>query len=144
VILIDVNVLLYAHREDAERHREYRDWLVGVLSGVEKCGISDLVLSGCLRLLTHPKIFHPPTPLPLALSFVQNFRDHANVVVLAPGDRHWQIFTRLIHQVAAKGNLIPDAYHAALAMEHGCEWVTTDRGYGRFPGLRCRHPLDHR
>jgi hypothetical protein len=62
-------------------------------------------------------------------------------VTLAPGERHWDIFQRLCREVNAKGNLIPDAYLAALAIESGSEWITTDRDYARFPGLRWRHPL---
>jgi len=61
---------------------------------------------------------------------------------LAPGKRHWAIFTRLCRDVEAKGNLVPDAYLAALAIESGCEWVTTDRDFARSSGLRWRHPLD--
>jgi hypothetical protein len=62
--------------------------------------------------------------------------------VLSPGPRHWQIFTGLCAETGARGNLIPDAYLAALAIETGSEWITTDGDYRRFPGLRLRHPLD--
>ena len=65
-----------------------------------------------------------------------------NAVTLAPGERHWDIFQRLCREANAKGNLIPDAYLAALAIESGAEWITTDRDYARFPGLRWRHPLN--
>ena len=60
---------------------------------------------------------------------------------VAPGGRHWEIFLRTCHDAEARGNLIPDAWLAALAIEHGCEFVTTDRDYARFPALRWRHPL---
>ena len=142
MILFDVNVLIYAHREDAERHAEYRAWLEEVLTGTEPCAVSDLVLSGCLRVLTHPKVFVPPTPLADALTFVHQVREHPNVSVLAPGRRHWAIFTDLCAKAGARGNLVSDAYHAALALESGCEWITTDRDYARFAGLRWRHPLE--
>lgn len=59
-----------------------------------------------------------------------------------PGPRHWGIFERLCEATRAKGNLIADAYLAALAIESGSEWVTTDRDYSRFPGLKWRHPLE--
>jgi predicted nucleic acid-binding protein len=62
-------------------------------------------------------------------------------VVLTPGDRHWQIFSDLCRTSHAKGNLVADAYHTALAIEHGCEWITADRDFARFKGLRWRHPL---
>ena len=64
-----------------------------------------------------------------------------NRVEVVPGERHWAIFSRLCREAGARGNLIPDAWFAALAIESGCEWITTDRDYARFPGLRWRHPL---
>ena len=141
--LLDVNVLVYAHREDTERHHEYLSWLEHELDGLEGCAVSELVLSGCLRILTHPKVFNPPSPLPEAMAYVGQLREHPNMTLLAPGERHWSIFLDLCRRASARGNLVSDAYHAALAMESGCEWVTTDRDYARFPGLRWRHPLDH-
>ena len=73
--------------------------------------------------------------------FAAALRDRSNAVLVAPGPRHWTIFERLCTESGARGNLVPDAYHAALAIESGSEWITTDRDYGRFPGLRWRHPL---
>ena len=142
MILLDVNVLLYAHREDAERHPEFRRWLESELDGPQACGVSELVLSGCLRILTHPRVFDPPTPQAAALEFVNTIRDHPGSIVIAPGERHWGIFVDLCRNADARGNLVADAYHAALAIESGTEWVTTDRDFARFPGLRWRHPLD--
>jgi toxin-antitoxin system PIN domain toxin len=101
----------------------------------------DLVLSAFLRIVTHPRIFRNPTPLDTAFSFVNEIRDRPNCVLLSPGERHWEIFTNLSKTVGARGNLIPDAYLAALAIESGTELVTTDRDYARFPNLRWRHPL---
>ena len=91
--------------------------------------------------MTHPRAFKQPSPLEAALAFVAEVRDRPNCVAVAPGERHWEIFTRLVREVGAKGNLIADAYLAALAIESGSEWITTDRDYARFPGLRWRHPL---
>ena len=141
MILPDVNVLLYAFREAAPRHAEYRDWLRQQIAGREALGLSELVLSGVVRVLTHPRVFAPATPLDRALEFVDALRAQPNAVLVAPGSRHWEIFEHLCQAADAKGNLVADAYHAALAIEHGCEWVTTDRDYARFPGLRWRHPL---
>lgn len=142
MILLDVNLLVYAHREDAERHAEYRAWLQNALSAPSGVAVSDLVLSGCLRIITHPRIFERPTPLAVALDFVEDFRSRPEVKVLGPGPKHWEIFINLCRKGEAKGNLVPDAYHAALAIEWGCEWISSDRGFSRFPGLRWRHPLD--
>jgi toxin-antitoxin system PIN domain toxin len=140
VILPDVNVLVYANREDAPRHDRYRAWLEGVLNAREAYGLSDLVLAGFLRVVTHPRVFSPPSPTGHALEFADALRGHPNCVHVAAGERHWDIFAGLCREARAKGNLIPDAYLAALAIESGSEWMTTDRDYSRFPGLRWRDP----
>lgn len=142
MVLADVNVLVYAHRKDAPRHHDYLRWLDDVLNSDAAFGTSDLVLSGFLRIVTHPRSFRDPTPLDRALDFAVAVRDHPHAIAVVPGERHWDIFQRLCHEAHAKGNLIADAYLAALAIEAGVEWVTTDRDYARFPGLRWRHPLD--
>jgi hypothetical protein len=142
VFLIDVNVLVYAHRADAPDHPRYRGWLSKVMQADAAYGMSDLVLSGFLRVVTHPRVFRDPTPLDTALAFAAEVRDHPNSISVSPGERHWDIFTRLCRAARARGSLVPDAYLAALAIESGAEWVTTDRDYARFPGLRWRHPFD--
>ncbi|MES2176341.1 MAG: type II toxin-antitoxin system VapC family toxin [Gemmatimonadota bacterium] len=142
MLLLDVNIVVYAFRADSPRHSEYKAWLEDRLAGQEPVGVSDLVLSGALRVLTHPRVFVPPTPLPDALHFIAALRSRSNCVIVNPGSRHWDIFSRLCTQGAAKGNMIADAYHAALAIEHGCEWITADRGFARFPGLRWRSPFE--
>jgi hypothetical protein len=103
--------------------------------------MSDLVLRGFMRIVTHPAAVFPPEPIERALEFAETLRSQPNCVAVAPGPRHWEIFTRLCREVSAKGNLVPDAYLAALAIESGSEWITTDRDYARFPSLRWRHPL---
>ncbi|HEX5437239.1 MAG TPA: type II toxin-antitoxin system VapC family toxin [Gemmatimonadaceae bacterium] len=142
VILCDVNVLVYAFRVESPRHAEFRDWLRERAAAAEPFGVADLVLSGVLRVLTHPRVFEPATPLNHALAFAAALRAQPNSVILRPGPRHWDIFTQLCTAGRAKGNLVADAFLAALAIEHGCEWITTDRDFARFPGLRWRHPLD--
>ncbi len=142
MILTDVNVLVYAHREDAPRHTAYRQWLEALLNGDQAYGVSDLVLSGFLRVVTHPRLFNPPSPVADSLAFARLLRGQPNAVRVAPGPRHWDIFLGLCQSTGVKGNLIPDAYLAALAIETGSEWLTTDRDYSRFPGLKWRHPLD--
>ena len=132
---------MYAHREDADRHREFRQWLQGVIDAEQPYGVSELVLSGFIRVVTHPRVFVRPTPLREAIAFCEALRSQPNATLLAPGPRHWEIFTGLCRQVSARGNLIPDAYLAALAIETGSEWITTDGDYRRFEGLRVRHPL---
>ncbi len=141
MILIDVNVLVYAHRVELPGHSAFHRWLDDCVASDRAFGISDLVLSSFLRLVTLPKVFAIPTPLEEALQAVARLRAQPNCVRVVPGERHWEIFVRLCRQTGAKGNLIPDAYLAALAIESGSEWITTDRDYSRFPGLRWRHPL---
>ena len=141
MLLPDVNVLVYAHRADSPDHPRFRSWLEVVVNGPEAFGLSDLVLSGVIRIVTHPRVFADPTPLARALAFVETLRSAPNRVRIEPGERHWQIFERLCREASARGNLVPDAWLAALAIESGSEWITTDRDYARFPGLRWRHPL---
>lgn len=141
MILPDVNVLVYAHREDAVDHESYRTWLETTISSDTAYGLSDLVLSGFLRVVTHPRVFTEPSPLEDAITFCEQLRGQPNRVSITPGDGHWPIFTRLSRAAGAKGNLLPDAFFAAMAIEHGCEWVTTDRDFARFDGLRWAHPL---
>ncbi len=139
--LADVNVLVCAFRVDAPGHTAHRDWVQALISSDEAFAVSDHVLSGFLRVVTHPRVFHPATPFAAALEFATALRDRPNSVPIAPGPRHWGIFTRLCREADARGNLVPDAWLAALAIEAGCEFVTTDRDYARFPSLRWRHPL---
>jgi len=140
VLLLDVNVLVYAFREDSPRHRETRRWLEATIASDSAFGVSDLVLSGFLRVVTHPRVFDPPTPIDDALAFAEALRSQPGCVRISPGERHWRIFTRLCREAAARGNLVPDAYLAALAIESGSEWITTDRDFSRFGGLRWRTP----
>jgi toxin-antitoxin system PIN domain toxin len=93
-----------------------------------------------MRVVTHPKVFARPSPMADALEFAEQLRGRPNVVPVAPGRRHWAIFCTLCVEAGAKGNMVPDAYFAAMAIEAGCEWITTDRDFSRFKGLRWRHP----
>jgi toxin-antitoxin system PIN domain toxin len=141
MILMDVNVLVYAHREDVRDHLAYREWLESVINGNTKYGFSELVLSGFVRVVTHPKIFEEPSSLEQALTFVNQIRASCQAVCITPGSKHWSFFVHCVESINARGNDIPDAYHAALAMEWDCQWITTDKGFRRFKGLRVKHPL---
>jgi uncharacterized protein len=137
----DVNVLLYAFRRDSAAHLEYVDWLQQAMTGHEPVGISELVLSAVMRLATNHRIYRQPSPIAEVLEFCHAVRTAPAAVPLRPGAKHWEIFAQLCQDVAATANLVPDAYHAALAIENGATWVTTDRGYARFPILRWRAPF---
>jgi toxin-antitoxin system PIN domain toxin len=139
--LPDVNVLLSAFRDAAPDHGRFRAWLQEAADAEEPLGVADLVLSGFVRVATHPRVFDPPASSEEALGFARAVRDSPNAVLVAPGPRHWDLFERMCQDGAARGNLVSDAYLAALAVESGCELITTDRDFARFPGLRWRHPL---
>lgn len=141
MVLPDVNVLVYAFRPDMAEHARYRSFVQDLLAGDEAFGLASLVLSGFVRIVTHPRIFTQPDPIEDALAFTETLRASEQSVSIEPGVRHWEIFERLCREANARGNRVPDAYLAALAIESGCEWITTDRDYARFPGLRWRHPL---
>lgn len=142
IVLPDVNVLVYAHRREAPDHARYSAWLKEALGSDRAYGMYDLVLSGFVRVVTHPGIFAVPSPIDVALAFASEVRNRSNCVPVTPGRRHWAIFVELCLAAGTKGNLVPDAWMAALAIESGSEWVTADRDYARFPGLRWRHPLE--
>ena len=137
--LPDVNVLIYAHRQDAPEHDRYAAWLMALTAGDEPFALSETVLAGFLRIVTNAAIFDPATPMEVSLAFCQRLVDWPRAVLIAPGRRHWDIFVNLCSGI--RGPLVADAYLAALAIEHGCELITTASDFARFPGLRWRHPL---
>ena len=141
MVLPDVNVLVYAFRPDMQQHESHRAFVQELVEGDEAFGLSSIVLSGFLRIVTHPRVFALPDPIEDALAFTDTLRASEQSVWIEPGPRHWEIFERLCREGNARGNLVADAYLAALAIESGCEWITTDRDYARFPALRWRHPL---
>lgn len=141
MILPDVNVLVGALRADAPHHSTLRSWLEAAVAGVEDVGLTDAVLGGTLRVLTHPRVFRSPTPIGEALDAVAHLRSAEGVVRVVPGPRHWGIVDDLCLRADARGNLVADARHAAVAVEIGATWVTLDRDFARFPGLRWRSPL---
>ena len=139
---VDVNVLAYAHRPESPDHERYREWLEQVRRDDEPLALSSLVLCGFLRVVTHHRVFREPTPLATAVDFVEALRSSPNAVPVSPGERHWDIFMELCREVGAHGNDVPDAYHAAIAVEHGATWYSADRGFARFRSLRWLHPLE--
>ncbi len=140
MILPDVNVLIHAFRQDSEDHELCRNWLEATLNADSHYGISPLVLSGVIRIVTHPKVFTEPSSLPEVQLYCNVLLGQQNCVLVHPGVGHWQIFMRLCREVRARGNLVPDAYLAALAIEWACDWITLDRDFSRFPGLSWRTP----
>ena len=141
MILPDVNVLVHAFRSDSSDHERCRNWLNEVVNGDSRYGVSPQVLSGVIRVTTHPRVFSRPSGLAEVIGFCEVLMAQTHCALIQPGPQHWSIFSRLSKEADARGNLVPDAYLAALAIESGSEWITTDRDFSRFPGLRWRHPL---
>jgi toxin-antitoxin system PIN domain toxin len=140
--LLDVNVLVNAYRRDAPRHAEFLKFMQLLIERAHPFAIPDVVFSGFFRIVTHPRIFQPPSDFDDALIFAEQLRSQPHCITVVSGPRHWSIFVDLCRKGAARGNFVSDAYLAAIAMETGAELVTDDRGFGRWPGLRWRHPLD--
>lgn len=142
MIACDVNVLVHAFNADDPQHEPYREWLETAAAGPEPVGLASVVASGFIRVVTHPKVLSEPLGVVDALDLVAALRAAPAVVPLDPGPRHWELFDDLCRRTGARGNAVPDAFLAALAIEHGCEWVTADRGFARYPRLRLRHPIE--
>ena len=141
--LVDTNVLIYATRRDSEQHEEYRDWVQAMIDGPEPYAVSDFAVTGMVRVITDRRIYKDSAAsLDEALEFATALREQPHAIVVNPGARFWSIFTGLCQQVGASGKLVPDALLAALALEHGCEVISADRDFSKFPGLRWRHPLN--
>jgi toxin-antitoxin system PIN domain toxin len=141
MLLADVNVYVYAHRRESERHEEFRSWLEQRLTGMEPFGVSELVLSAFMRIVTNHRVYRDPSHPDAALGFCTTVLGAPAAVAIRPGERHWPIFAELCRATSARGNAVPDAYLAALTIEHGATWVTLDQGFARFPGLRMERPL---
>jgi len=142
MVLPDVNVLLGAFRPDASTHPTCRTWLKAVVHGDARFGISPLVLSGVIRISTNRGVYSEPSSLGQAIGFCKDILGQPHCVVINPGDRHWDIFTTLLAEADIKGPRVSDAWFAALAVEHACEWITFDRDFARFPGLRWSRPTN--
>ncbi len=136
----DVNILIYAYREESPNHARFHLWLKRLATGPEPFALSELVLHGFIRVVTNPRIFDPPATSSQALPFLDALLARPNCSVIRPGPSHWSIFRQLCEGDEIRGKLVADAVHAALAIESGCEWVTADTDFARFaPTLRWRH-----
>lgn len=142
MLLPDVNVLLYAHRpSESEIALRVRDWLWDRGEQGERLALSTAVLASVIRVATHPRILTTPSTTRQVLTFTQALLDDPQTSVVVPSSRHWAIFHELVADLRLVGNDVPDAFLAALAMDHGATMVTTDRGFRRYPGLRLVDPL---
>ncbi len=138
--MFDVNILVYAHREESPAHERYASWLTSVANGLEPFALSEPVLQGFVRIVTNPRIFKPASTSSQAFEFVDALLARPQCVMLRPGPGHWRIFRQLCEAGPLQGKLVADAAHAALAIETGCEWISADTDFARFaPPLRWQH-----
>jgi toxin-antitoxin system PIN domain toxin len=142
MIVIDVNLLIYAVNEDAPDHRKAKAWLEATISGNETVGLPWIVLLAFLRLTTRSGLFQRPLPVDDAFDLLDKWLQQPSVTVPEPGRRHLQTMRDLISPLGAGGNLTSDAHLAALAIELGAELCSADNDFGRFRQLRWRNPLD--
>ncbi len=140
MLLLDVNVVLAAHRADHPHHQSVRSWFDAMLAGEERFTVPALVWASFLRLATNRRIFEVPTPRPEAFAFVEATCAQPFHLPVSPGPRHLTLLRRLCDEADALGDLIADATIAAVAAEHGCEVVTLDRDFARFESVRHRRP----
>ena len=141
MLLPDISVLIYAHRVDSRINQRYADCLVRLAEGDEPFALSEHVASSFIRIVTNAKVFKPVTPLTDALAFIDQLRALPHCHPLVPGARNWEVFSRVCREAKVSGAVVSDAYHAALAIEHGCTFITCDGDFARFDGLRWQHPL---
>jgi toxin-antitoxin system PIN domain toxin len=140
MILADVNVLIYAFRQDVPQYAICRPWLNRVILSDARFAVSRLSLSAVVRISTDRRIYSTPSTLDQAFGFCEDLLGQPHCQVVEPGERHWDIFKRLCTETNTTGRRITDAWYAALAIEWGCEWITFDRDYARFPGLKWSVP----
>jgi toxin-antitoxin system PIN domain toxin len=140
MILPDVNVLIYAFRQDSPHHAVCRIWLAEVIEGDARFALSPLALSAFVRVTTNPRAFRSPSTLTEAFDFCRNLMGQPHCQIVEPGERHWDIFERICVESDTRGPRVSDAWFAALAIEWDCDLITFDRDYARFRGLKWRTP----
>jgi len=141
VILVDANILLYAEDALSPHHTAACAWWDSQLSGHSPVCLCWTVLSAFIRIGTNPRVFNHPLSLDQAISRVQSWIEQPPVRIVSPTQRHWEIFQKMLREGQAVANLVTDAHLATLAVEHGCELISTDSDFSRFPDLQWRNPL---
>lgn len=136
MLLLDVNVVLAAHRDDHPHHVAVRPWFDEVVAGDDAFTVPTIVWASFLRLATNRRIFEIPTPRSDAFAFVEATCAQPHHLLTGPGPRHLALLRRHCEEADAAGDLIPDAVIAAVASEHACEVATLDRDFARFPSIR--------
>ena len=141
MIVLDANLLLYAYNSSAPNHVQARQWIEDVFSGTETVGLPWQTISAFLRIATNRQLPGGRLSMDEAAALVEEWAALPVVHLLAPGDRHWAFFRRMLVEGQASGPLTTDAQLAALTIENGGVLYTTDRDFARFPGLKWVNPL---
>lgn len=138
--IVDLNVLLYVVDEKSPHHDVAHSWWTAALESSERLGLAWTVALGFLRVATSPRIFPKPLSADQALSIVDEWWRHPNVVVARESEDHWLILRSLLDEAGTAGNLTSDAYLAAIAVGYGAPLVSFDADFGRFRRLRWETP----
>ena len=141
MMLIDANILIYAHVSSFVQHNPARDWLDQQLNGLARVGLPWISLVAFLRLVTNPRVFEQPEPIAEAWQQVRSWLSADTAWVPQPSERHAEIFGKFLALPGVHGNLVPDAHLAALAVEHGLTLYSTDGDFARFEALRWINPI---
>ena len=140
MILPDVNVLIGAFRGDSVHHSVCKPFLEASFGSAKPFGLSLLTVAALIRITTNPRFHVQASTTAEGLAFADAVLAQPSCIVVEPGPGHWRIFADLLQRTNARAKLVSDAWYAALAIEHGCEWVTLDKDFAKFPGLKWRHP----
>lgn len=141
MLIVDVNLLIYAINRDAVDHARAKSWWEGAVSGNESVGLAWAVVLAFIRITTSPRVMAQPLSFEQAAACVDEWLEQPMVAIAKPTERHWGILRDLLGPLGSAGNLTSDAHLAALAIEHGATLVSADRDFGRFPHLRWSNPL---
>jgi toxin-antitoxin system PIN domain toxin len=142
VIALDTNILVYARRQESSHHERARALLAQLAEGDSPWALPWPCIYEFVRVVTHPRVFDPPTPLESALEDLESLMQSPSLTLLREGPRHATFMPRLLKAGQASGNLAHDAHIAALCVEHGVsELWTTDRDFARFPGIPIHNPF---
>jgi len=139
--LVDANLLVYAYVPSSKHHEAARAWIEARFSESDPVGLPWVSILAFVRISTNPRILELPLTTGEAIKIVSSWLARANLTVLSPGDRHWEILQNLLVEGQATGPLVTDAHLAALAIEHGATLASADRDFARFPGLKLLNPL---
>lgn len=142
MILVDANLLVYAHTRSAPQHGRARAWLDARLGGPAPVGLPWPSLLAFLRLVTNPRVYQRPESVAGAWRQIVDWLGCEVAWIPGPTERHAEVLGPLLERTGARANLVPDAHLAALAIEHGLILCSTDGDFARFPGLRWENPLE--